>query len=151
MLVLLLACFRVVRKCCLLLLLPCQKVEPSCLTKSILFQWFQYSSRSSKMNFLAFIWNGRLSHKWFSIPMYIVHQMNDMTFDIFWYTINLRLLLNGSKIFNNPKWGYYLIESGFYLCSEVFTLQIYVTIAGGLLVSKSGLSNWEWVKNTSLR
>ena len=71
MLVLLLACFRVVRKCCLLLLLPCQKVEPSCLTKSILFQWFQYSSRSSKMNFLAFIWNGCLSNKWFSIPIYI--------------------------------------------------------------------------------
>ena len=51
MLVLLLACFRVVRKCCLLLLLPCQKVEPSCLTKSILFQWFQYSSRSFKWIF----------------------------------------------------------------------------------------------------
>lgn len=123
MLVLLLACFRVVRKCCLLLLLPCQKVEPSCLTKSILFQWFQYSSRSSKMNFLAFIWNGCLSNKWFSIPMYL-HQMNDMTFEIFWCN-SKKIHCEKAFTINERVFFYDKIELHFFRYQMVFQASIY--------------------------
>ena len=122
MLVLLLACFRVVRKCCLLLLLPCQKVEPSCLTKSILFQWFQYSSRSSKMNFLAFIWNGCLSNKWFSIPMYIKWMIwNLKSFGI----IPKKIHCEKAFTINERVFFYDKIELHFFRYEMVFQASIY--------------------------